>query len=539
MQGKQNRVSRGIAGCFDLLYTGKEFTKLKRNRIILAFLILILQAIPYLLAATRWQPEWVFGGFLLNPIDGNTYLAKMQEGWSGGWRYTDLYTAQNSQGAALFLFYVALGHLARLLNLSLLVVFHAARILAGLGLLAVLSKFCDQIFGNDARGADLAFTLASLGSGLGWLAALGWGSLSGDFWIAEAYPFLSMYANPHFPLGLALLLGLVSLDLGPAVRWKGPGMAILGLLLSSIQPFGFALAGFLLAAGLVGRFWLNRTFRPGNLLWAMSLGGIFLLYQVWAIQQDPVLSAWNRQNLTPAPPLGDFLLALSPAFLLAFVGCFWAWKRRELTWFMIAAWLVGCSLLVYFPFNLQRRFMTGLYVPAVLLGVAGLVWMEGRWPKARAWMAPVLLILSLLTNLLVLASGVAGGMASKTGLPNPEIFLSQAEVVAMGWLKTNTPQGAVLLAPVRNGLLIPAWSGRRVVYGHPFETADAEQTKKMVEAFFSGSSSKTEQDDLLRIQSVSYIYFPAQTGANRLQNWKDLGTIVYNQEGITILKVKP
>jgi uncharacterized membrane protein len=38
------------------------------------------------------------------------------------------------------------------------------------------------------------------------------------------------------------------------------------------------------------------------------------------------------------------------------------------------------------------------------------------------------------------------------------------------------------------GLFIPAWSGRRVVYGHPFETVDAQRTKASVEGFFSAGA---------------------------------------------------
>ena len=56
----------------------------------------------------------VFGGFLLNPLDGNSYLAKMQQGASGSWRFTLPFTPEPGEGAYLFLFYLALGHLCRL-----------------------------------------------------------------------------------------------------------------------------------------------------------------------------------------------------------------------------------------------------------------------------------------------------------------------------------------------------------------------------------------------------------------------------------------
>ena len=50
-----------------------------------------------------------------------------------------------------------------------------------------------------------------LGSGLGWIAAFFQQSTS-DLWVAEAYPFLSAYTNPHFPLAIALMLFLLILS---------------------------------------------------------------------------------------------------------------------------------------------------------------------------------------------------------------------------------------------------------------------------------------------------------------------------------------
>ena len=74
--------------------------------------------LPFVIAALVGGPQRVFVGFLFNPIDGATYLAKMYEGLMGQWRFTLPYTAEPGQGAYLFLFYLFLGHLARWTGLS-------------------------------------------------------------------------------------------------------------------------------------------------------------------------------------------------------------------------------------------------------------------------------------------------------------------------------------------------------------------------------------------------------------------------------------
>jgi len=57
---------------------------MKKTRLfIIIVLILFILVLPYRLAAAMAGPDHVFIGFLLNPIDGATYLAKMRIGWSG------------------------------------------------------------------------------------------------------------------------------------------------------------------------------------------------------------------------------------------------------------------------------------------------------------------------------------------------------------------------------------------------------------------------------------------------------------------------
>ena len=94
-------------------------------------IVLLLITLPYLYAARAAGSEYVFGGFLFNPLDGNTYLAKMYEGWRGDWRFTLPFTAQRGQGTFIYPFYIFLGHLARWLDLSLPFVYHLARLLDG------------------------------------------------------------------------------------------------------------------------------------------------------------------------------------------------------------------------------------------------------------------------------------------------------------------------------------------------------------------------------------------------------------------------
>ena len=59
------------------------------------------------------------------------------------------------------------------------------------------------------------------------------------------------------------------------------------------------------------------------------------------------------------------------------------------------------------------------------------------------------------------------------------------------------PKRLVILAAPETGLLIPAYSGKRVLYGHPYETVDALRQKERVTRLFSGTATAVEASNLL------------------------------------------
>ena len=105
-------------------------------RVVLALsaLTVAMAGLPYALAYAV-PPGYVFSGFLINPVDGNSYFAKMREGMRGEWLFTLPYTAEPGPGAFIFTYYLFLGHVARWAGAGLDCVYHAARTLGGLALL--------------------------------------------------------------------------------------------------------------------------------------------------------------------------------------------------------------------------------------------------------------------------------------------------------------------------------------------------------------------------------------------------------------------
>ncbi len=483
-----------------------QIQKIRFFPIGVGLIFLLLLTLPYWLAFQAGPPELAFGGFLLNPLDGNSYLAKMQQGWQGQWRFRLPFTADPGAGAFLFLFYLFLGHLARWLGQPLLAVFHAARLLAALFLLDRLWRLTKSVFADDSNSANFAFALAAFGAGMGWLLIPA-GYLPADFWVAEAYPFLSAYANPHFPLGLGLVLLLITESHQPrtaSIAW----FSILGgaaFLLSWISPFGVVIVLMILGGRLVWG-WLENSF-PTELFIlgaVIAVGGLpVMLYDLWIANSDPALASWNAQNLTPSPPIWDFLLSLSPAIVLALFALVQARKNAPISASQksLIVWAVLGSLLVFVPLSLQRRFMMGLYVPLSLLAVLGIETIAAQNRQRFRRVAVAVFSFSGLTNLIILAAALAGIAAR-----DPQIYLSAAEIEVLNWINANTASDTVVLAGPETGLLIPAYTGRRVVYGHPFETVDAASEQEFVTRFFEGDLPAVEMAAALQNKQVDLIW---------------------------------
>lgn len=497
---------------------------MRRNAIIVSLLVLAWITLSYIVAAGITGSDHVFSGFLLNPQDGYSYLSKMHQGWSGSWDFRLAYTAVPGTGTYLFLYYLLLGHIARWTSLPMILVYHLARLVGAGFLLLSLWRFLKNL-GLEQGTLTWTFALAAFGGGLGWLA-LPFGVIPSDFWIAEAYPSLSMYSSPHFSLGLALILDL--LVVGSSINRRWIWVASEALLLSVISPFGVIVclcvlgtwflvecaigitqasrSGWRSAAGdLLLSSWRRPVQWPGPIVYQalmIAAAGVpMLIYDQWTAMHHPTLVIWNAQNLTPTPPAWDVLLALSPALMAALAAFRPALARPGYR--QLLSWVVAVLLVIYLPLSLQRRFMMGIFIPVV--GLAGLA--VSRWVlsrrRATRWLKVAIFGLSLPSILLVTMAGLASVAAH-----DPALVLERSEAESINWITANLPPDALILAAPDTGLMIPALTGRRVLYGHPYETVNAEAERTAVVNFFErGIASNQSTADFLTTRGVDYVFY--------------------------------
>jgi len=440
------------------------------------------------------------------------------------------YTAIPGEGGYLFLFYIFLGHLARWLNLPLVWTFHAARVTAACFLTVTIYVFCRRTFHDSQAWAERCFVWLAIGSGLGWLL-FPLGVVTTDVWVPEAYPFLSEYVNPHFPLGLALLLWVF--------LWSGQKDTrawiltfFSGAALAIVQPFTVIIGLTVLAVMTVWQWVEERKLAWQSLVIFGAGGGPLIAYQFWITTTDPVLAGWNAQNLTPSPAIWDLLISFSPAILAA--GLILArYRKWKPTYYqkLAVAWFLCCLVLILFPFSLQRRFLTGFYVPVVIL--AG-IWISLLTSiKGQKQVFREAYLLSIPTIVVVLALGVFGVVNQ-----NEQFYLKGGEQGALAWLAEHAPKGSIVLASPESGNFIPVYTSERVIYGHPFETVDAAAQQALVTHLLDGSMTPEATATLLQKLNIKFVFYgprERQIGAPAIIDqlkpvYKDADVTVYAVE---------
>ena len=478
-----------------------------RIPLITGLVLAAVTAVPYLYAYAVQPPGRVFMGFFYLGDDANTYLAKMRQGWEGSWAWQNRYTTESSPAAYLFMFWIVLGHLAALLNVPLIVMFHLARIAAAFALMAAAwSMICHFI--EDQAARKFAFFFLAVGLGMGYvIQALGHPVIFGnqtdtlDWRMPELTAFYSVLALPHFAwsgvfaaAGCALTFKAIqrgSLALGVLA-----GLAWLGQ--ASIHPQMPILMGGATAVALVLRPAAPKGWIAAGI--AFAIPAPYILYSYLAFVGNPEVQRWTFHSKNALPPESiSLLFAIAPQLLLALTGLPGVLRRRSREDLFLVAWLVLLAAILYLPTpagDLRRRFLDGLYLPLVILGARGMY--ETILPRLRSARAHALVPFTYVcfaaigSAFLVLAPIAVAG--------HPQYTTTRATYDGLNWLGTE-PTGRVLAMP-GVGLYIPAYSGDTVYVGHYDETFDYLAKTQTALSVLTG---KSDLEQFIQQNHIRYV----------------------------------
>jgi len=479
---------------------------------VVSIIIVAGSTVPYLTGWLAQTPQVRFDGAVLDSSDYHSHLAKMWQGYRGDWCYRLLFTPENHRGAYVQTFYVALGHLARVSTLGLAATYQVARTALGMLMLTTVYRFIAH-FVLPIRLRRIGFLLATLASGLGWIEEILSRTLPGgvspmSFWLIDGYLYLSLMTFPHFCLAITLLLAIFLLLLrhseGPSA---GDGLmaALLSLGLGLIHPY------MLLVADLVpALYWIIAGFGTRR-MWRglLTAAGMVLMqtpilaYDAWVFHTQPVFANWSVQNVTLSPPPQVYLWGYGLLLILCAAGVRAHKLRRTRQLSFLWLWMGLVAVLIYLPWNLQRRFLEGLQVPLGILAAVGLTHLAGRLSNMRLKrvLPAAVVAIGTVGNLYVTA-GLTMGVATR----HPALFWSQELLAAVDWLGEHATWNQTILSAPETGSLIPARIGHRVVVGHSMETVEFETKRAAVARFYDTETSVSQRELMVDEWAVDYVF---------------------------------
>ena len=506
--------------------------------------------VPYLLAYW-WTPAGHhFAGFFFIADDATTYLAKMRQGADGAWLWNDPYTSEAHVGVFLFAFYLLAGHLAAILHLPLIAVYHLTGVAGAFALVLAIDRLAHATLPPQDR--RLGLVLAVLGSGIGFLVqASGNPSLLGirmqalDLHLPELSGWYSILAIPHFAWATALivlaLLGLRSIATEPS-GWPVLRTGGVLLALAAIHPQMIAV---LFLVWVAHRALLNAWGeRPADRTLlreaaAFAIPAPLLAYNAWILYRDPAIAAWASQWRHQPPDPVSLALSLGLPLVLATLAIVLGLRQRDRSLGLLLVWPPLVLVLLYLPnvANIQRRLLDAVYVPVGLLAAIGLRRLLERLPPQRAGrLGRLLVTVSCLSSVLVLA--IALRFASGTF---PEIYVGDAQWQAMAWLSAHHQPGDRALSSPQVGLLLPADAGVAVYVGHYSETLDYFVKIRAVDGILQPGTTPAQLDAFLTGAGITLLYWGPQERAGRDFDPGRMASLhrIYDAGGVQLYRVGP
>jgi hypothetical protein len=468
----------------------------------------------------------------------------MEAGRHGEWAYQFRFTTEPHRPAYIKLFYMVLGHFSRWLGVSPDFTYHLARWILGIAALFALYQLMRQIF-VDLFWARIAFLLAALGSGVGWLQLiLNWTPTPItpiDFWLTDAYVFFSLSIFPHFAfvtMGMCFALSLW-LDFLKRSRWINvAGIALISVLVQIVNPIAFATVDAALCGAGVFTWWQARKIRMEHIgaLLAIALAQLPLLaYNFVILSNDPLWSQFTAQNRTLSPPPEYYLWGFALFWPLTILGVILAFRTRSPALGAAIFWLVGGFLLAYAPVYIQRRFLQSITIPFAILATAGLInvfeTLAARMPGLLPWRSSVILIFVFLISLSSIQIGLGEAAYLKT-YPQ-HLYYPASLQQAIQWFHENAQYNSFVLASEQTSLVLAQKTGLRAYLGHPMETLDYQTKAANMRAFFQGELPELADKPINWV-----VYGPWERKLNPgFQPMSNL-ELVYDSQEIQVFQVK-
>ena len=493
----------------------------------------LLTTLPYVIAALRTPTGYRFSGVLTAYDDTFAYFAWMREGADFRLLMCDPFTSEMQPCEFFLPLWNLLGLGARAGGVPLALMYHAARLLAGLLLLMVARTVAGSVIKSQTR-VRYTLWLYSMSGGLGWLvfglknrsnlfgAAAADGSA--DLNLPEATAFRSIFSQVHFAAGAALVSGAIKLFFDAIIEKNAARALVSGILVSMlavVHPYMVVVVWGVSGAALTLLPWLSgRNVKPRAVYFSNArAAGAFMVgsipgiaYLIYLNRSNEVLREWLRITDTFSPPPWEYALGFGIVAIMAVVGFRLLWERRIPYGRLLLVWVLVQAALLYAPVSFQRRFVEGLQLPLSIAASVALFWISRRVFKPtnsaryRKFLLAGVLVFASITNVGFII-GQTIGVWPASGATDRRRYLPRDLLSALDWLRTNSNTGTVLFSSYLTGNVAPSITGSPVFLGHYAQTLRSDEKGAQVTGFYTNAMSDEPARKLFAEHRVGFVIY--------------------------------
>lgn len=485
----------------------------------------------------RWLPSFwaylqkgkrVFLGInaLVNLGDIWVYWADMMMGRQGNFLLLKEYGIDPQESFFIRLPYVYLGHLSRLFNLPVEIVYLMAAYLLSLALAFVLFHFSRLFFKKDSWQL-LAVSLALLS-----------GPLTPSL-PAEAMPFLALI-EPHFILAQIFLvlvfLFFLRSESSDTRKQKLKNIiyivaAAMGL--SLIHVFMNWVAVAILSAWLVVSFILWREKR--NLIplfWLVIASLPMTLYLFWLAKRSLFFQNWlDKNRLSLTPPLMLLLQLFFPLLFLFFFLKVFKTNRKAL---FLLVWLGVQFLFAFSPVDWRIRFNEGWWITCSFLAALGVFSLYQKWRSRGIILTLIIAPFLFISHFSLLLAEV------EVIFKRQDLFsVSQAEAETWDFLLPRCDFSKIVFSNLPRSVYLPGKTGCRSALGHSHLTFDFLRRRVDLERINHGEISPVDLESFFQERGIDYVLLSQEEARiARLSEVNHLKLVFENEEFIIYQPVK-
>ncbi|MBI2558023.1 hypothetical protein HYW20_01765 [Candidatus Woesearchaeota archaeon] len=489
---------------------------------------------------------------LTNPTDANTYISFMNQAKDGHVLFTNMYTSEEVPYVLFRPTYLIAGLSGLMTGLPNIFVYHLFRIIGILTFIFFLNRLI-SIYFKDKKERAYTFIVCLFASGFGFLLKLltlfglrGFGSV--DLWVGDANNFLILLGHPHTIFSIALMAASVYYFL----EWNrnlNIKYIVLSAFFTLILGFEHVYSVITLCLA-IGVFILIRFFSEKSIEWKKvghlaifaAIVSVPIIYNFIVFTKISVFVSWNAQNALETPRI-PYVIAGYGLMFVALILTILSKKtetKKEDVWFLVY-WILIVFILIYSPFNIQRKFLEGVHIPFGI--ITGIFLFRLLKPKVSrvadnnkaSYLIFLIVIFMILTNIYVYTIMITNLDNGRGYFPySVNRYLYREEAEALNWLAENSKPDEAILSTYNIGNYIPAYMNRRVYLGHWAQTIDFEKKAKEVNDFYRMEKQISNLD---KIKYVWYGVDEKMLNQNFMPPY-NLSSIVFQNNLVRIYKIE-